>query len=164
MKRAIGALLLLATCSSCNLFKNTNTEISKDHESASKKSQLTLSEQKDWLSNSNETVFLKDSSNHNYEVQIWPKGLFSFSPEKGFNGEAGQVLIRGSTQESMETATTSKVEARDKGKVAVNLSQQQKIVADYNQKIKKSWPSWKWLLAGLVLIVAASWYLYRKLT
>ena len=163
MKNMISVLLLILFYG-CSLLKNNSTEISKTHGLAVKKSNLAVLEQKDWLSKSSTTIFFKDTSNHQYEVQIWPKGAFSFSPDKGFTGEAGQVLIRGSTQESMESAGVSRVEEKDKGRMAVNIDQQEKVVADHSDKVKETSPSWKWLLAALILTLASGWYLYRKLT
>ena len=51
---------------------------------------------------------------------------------------------------------------QDKGKVAVNLSQKNKEIADEKKKVKTSSYSWKLILTGLGVILIIGWVLYRK--
>ena len=40
-----------------------------------------------------------DSSDKQYEAEIFPKGIFTYSPGNGFNGEAERVVLKGKLKE-----------------------------------------------------------------
>ncbi|MBG6233559.1 hypothetical protein IWX76_000114 [Pedobacter sp. CAN_A7] len=98
----------------------------------------------------------KDSTVTNAQLEIWPKGRFSFSPEHGFVGEAERLKWHGqetsaATQQQQFTLTSAleKVEVLD-----VDLKQQQKVQA----QVKTSRSSWQgWLL--LLLLVVPGLYI-----
>jgi hypothetical protein len=98
----------------------------------------------------------KDSTVINAQLEIWPKGRFSFSPEHGFVGEAERLKWHG-----QETNTASKQQrltltsALEKAEVLdLDLKQQQKVQA----QVKTSRSSWQgWLL--LLLLVVPGLYI-----
>lgn len=157
-------LLLSTLIGGCNLFKNTSNDSRKTHQSSVNELRSGLSEQKDWLNTSSALLLSTDTLDLQYKVQIWPQGMFSFSPEKGFSGKAAQVLIRGSTQKVSFNAVADQSQQQDKGKIQENLSQQQKEVNNLMEKRKMSSPSMKWMLIGLLVMLVAGWYSYRKIT
>lgn len=157
-------LLLMVMFCRCNLFKNTSTDISKFHQLSMQKTDFRLQENKEWLSRSDNITFYRDTGNSNYTIQIWPKGMFSFSPEKGFSGVAEKVMIEGQVLSGSAASglTTSNQQARNK--TEVELNEEDKQVADRKEKLKQSSPSWKWVFAGLVSSGVICWYIYWQLS
>lgn len=153
--------LVIVFCS-CSLFKNTSTEMERTHQLSTNQKDYRLTEQRDWLSKSGSITFYKDTNHVDYSIQIWPKGMFSWSQEKGFTGEADQVMIKGAVSGSSAFSGLHTLEQQDKGKVAVNLSQKNKEVADDKKKVKTSSYSWKLILTGLGVILIVGWVLYRR--
>lgn len=98
----------------------------------------------------------KDSTVTNTQLEIWPKGRFSFSPEHGFVGEAellkwhGQETRAATQQQQLTLASTlEKAEVSD-----LHLKQQQEAQA----QVKTSRSSWQgWLL--LLLLVVPGLYI-----
>lgn len=147
---------------SCNLFKNTSTEMERTHQLSANQKDYRLTEQKDWLSKSGSITFYKDTNHANYSIQIWPKGMFSYSQEKGFTGEADQVMIKGDVSGSSAFSGLHTLEQQDQGKIAVAISQKNKKIADDQKKVKTSSYSWKLILTGFAVIIIIGWILYRK--
>ena len=164
MNRVVIILLLFLLSTACNLFKNTSTAIDQSHQLLTKQTSLKNLEEKDRNSTSNRLTFYKDSDHQQYQVQFWPKGRFTFSSEQGFSGEADQVIISGNLNRTATAAQLVHVDEQDKGKISTNLSQQEKKVFDQRQKVSKSFVSWKWVLAGIVILSIMLWLGYKKLT
>jgi hypothetical protein len=155
-----GCMILIMNC---NLFKNTATELQSSHELSTADTQVKFTEQKDWLSRSASMAYHHDSANLDYSIRIWPKGVFSFSGEKGFTGEAEQVLVTGNSKTGSVSSDLRTSSQRDKGKIQQQLSTKKKDVADQKIKIKKSAPSWKWITAGLAFLGVICCFIYTKL-
>jgi len=147
----------------CNLFKNTATKLQSSHELSTADTQVKSTEQKDWLSQSGSVSYHRDSSNLDYSIRIWPKGVFSFSADKGFTGEAEQVLVTGNSKTGSVSSDLRTSSQRDKGKIQQQLSTKKKDTADQKINIKKSAPSWKWIIAGLAFIGVICCFIYTKL-
>lgn len=149
-------------CLGCNLFKNTTTDLYKSHELTEADTRLSTTAQKENISMAGSVSFHQDSSDMDYSIQIWPKGLFSFSAEKGFSGEADKVMVTGKVKRSSVSSASSSSLHQGKVKIKQQLSQQRKKVSDLKTKSKKSKPSWKWLVAGLAFLTALCCFLYSK--
>lgn len=156
-------LLLMTLFCRCNLFKNVSTDISKYHQSSIQKTDLQLQKDKEWMSKSGNVTFYKDTGNSSYAIQIWPKGMFSFSPEKGFSGTADKVVIEGQVLSGSASSDLSTSKEQSKSKVKVAISQEDRRSADNKEKLKQSSPSWKWVIAGLVSMVGICCYIYWRL-
>lgn len=164
MKRCLYILLPAILAYGCGLFKNTGTDRENSHQLLSAERELKTLEQKDWLDKSGSINLYRDSSNLNYTIQIWPKGAFNFSQNKGFSGEAEKILVQGSAKVgSLATAIYSS-EQRDKATISKTVAKKSKQVSDEHLKVKQSSPSWKWVLAGSLTVALLCWFIYRKLT
>jgi hypothetical protein len=93
----------------------------------------------------------KDSTVINAQLEIWPKGRFSFSPEHGFVGEAERLKWNGQeTSASTQQQRLALTSALEKGEVLdMDLKQQQKV----QEVVKTSRSSWQGWLLLLLLIV-----------
>jgi len=74
-----------------------------------------------------------DSLHQSWDIQLWPKGKFTFSTNRGFEGEAEQVLIKGDLKGS------SKYRARD----ASNKYQKSNSESEFRQTQKQKQASKK---------------------
>lgn len=155
-----GCLLMMANC---NLFKNTVTDLRKSHELTTAITQVKTAEHKDWLSRSGSVSFQQDSSDTDYSIQIWPKGTFSFSAEKGFSGEADKVLVTGRVKTGSSSTDKRSSIVQYKGKVRQTRTEDNKKVVDQKLKTKRSSPSWKWVIASLAFLGVVSCFLYTKM-
>ena len=98
----------------------------------------------------------KDSTVTHTQVEIWPKGRFSFSPEHGFVGEAERLQWHGQeTSAARQQQRMTLTSALEKAEVLdLDLKQQQKV----QTKVKTSRSSWQgWLL--LLLLVVPGLYI-----
>jgi hypothetical protein len=156
-----GGCILLIT--NCNLFKNTATDLRKSHELSTAITQVRSEEQKDWLSRSGSVSFHQDSSNQDYAIRIWPRGVFTFSPEKGFTGEADRVLVTGKAKTGSSSSETTTALQQDKGKIQQELNLKKKDVSEQKLKLKKSVPSWKLVIAGVAFMGVLCCFIYTKI-
>jgi len=74
-----------------------------------------------------------DSLHQSWDIQLWPKGKFTFSPDRGFEGEAEQVLIKG------DLTGSSKFRARD----VKNKHQKSNSESEFQQNQKQKQASKK---------------------
>jgi hypothetical protein len=96
-------------------------------------------------------LFKKDSSSGSYQVQIWPKGNFKFSADQGFEGNAAQVLVQGTTQQVGETLSKNVVAEQSDQLTSTALEKEgHSNRLEVSRAIKKQ-VSWKTLL-GYALI------------
>ena len=146
----------------CNLLKHTTSDLYKSHELEETDTRLSTTAQKENISMAGSVSFHQDSSDIDYSIQIWPKGMFSFSAEKGFSGEAEKVMVTGKAKSGSVSSVSSSSFHQDKVKIQQQLSQQRKKVSDLKTKSKKSKPSWKWLVASMAFITALCCFLYSK--
>ena len=94
-------------------------------------------------------------------VWLWPKGNFTFSPTKGFEGEAESIVVKGK-QAHQKTLNITNELKQDSTIIKTNyqhLKQQSKRV----EKTKLNFGhSWAWFL--LVPILFLGYLAYRRLT
>ena len=115
---------------------------------------LQLSEQSHSSAESQSLLLTNESSGYDYSLEIWPKGIFSFSQEKGFIGEAEKILLSGTgiqhaTLQLQQNEEQQEITSNDSGLTQVALE-----TTSLEQNEKESTASWKWtLVIGLVLLV-----------
>lgn len=100
-----------------------------------------------------------DSAFIGYQVLIMPKGKFSYSPAKGFEGEADTLLIKG-----MATKTTKIDEVKrmvTQITEHTTIQEKQKISTKELAKEKEKTGNWKLVLIGLIVVIAGTYCLYR---
>lgn len=103
-----------------------------------------------------------DSVTQEYEIQIRPKGSFSFSKDLGFIGEAEVVQIKGNSQSLVKQIEL--ISSLEKKKETETL-QDRKIKKEqikHKQEMKKSTPTWKWVMASLILVAGLIWWIRKK--
>ena len=162
MMKYLCAAGLVVFSASCGMFKNTENSNSKSRRQSSYELNHSILEEKDWLSKSGSLTFYADSNNQDYTIQLWPVGRFSYSPEKGFTGEAEKILITDKSKSGSTYAGMTNTEESDKGRVDIRASEKNKSESAEQQKTKKSSVSWKVILAFIGLVVIIVWFIYNK--
>lgn len=161
MKGAIYMILLLLVCS-CSVFKNTRSATDHNQLQVTQKEDAKLQVQKNWIRDTGSFTFYTDSANRNYAVQLWPKGAFTYSPDKGFTGEAEKVLIAGQSYELQKGGRQASSYESDQGILHAQSSKKNDVETDHLQKIKETTVSWKLILTGVIVITAfLSYFLYK---
>jgi hypothetical protein len=157
MKGVAFLLMMFLFSFGCSLLNSSKviTEQSKQiHES---NTDLTFSEKKDMTRKSTDFVLYSDSMHRDYRIQFWPKGVFTFSAEKGFIGEADSILISGRNRDRFSYSGMTRFEETDVGKVEGKFKQRAQVVSNQQAKIKTGSVSWLWVFAGLFAAVICLW-------
>lgn len=146
------ALFLFTSCSTLHkeslLLKHSNTE----------ESTLALSEKL----GAKKAIFLNDSSISEMNVELIPKGKFSYSIKDGFMGEASHLTI--SKKETKRQQSTIKEELMQQ---IVQTFQQSKTVKEMVQVKAKERIAFNWFPLLLVMLGLVSayliWWKWKKL-
>ena len=157
--KGVGFLLMMFLFSfGCSLLKNSKVITEQSKQVRKSNTDLTFSEKKDVIRKSTDFVLYSDSMNHDYRIQFWPKGVFTFSAENEFVGEADSVSINGSNRDRFSYSGITRFEERDMGKVEGKFKQRAQLVSNQLAKTKTGSVSWLWVFAGLL---AAGFWLWR---
>ena len=153
---------LLLYSSSCALL--TNNKVKKAEESYSDQyvAGYSLSRQKNWSGSSESLLFYRDSSQQNYAVQLWPKGVFTYSDAYGFTGEADSVKILRSTRNGISGSAIATHHQEDQFSENQQVNEKQTTKAVIKQQQKEKSPSMKIVLfVVLCLCVIAGCFYFR---
>jgi hypothetical protein len=156
-------IILLAAFAACSLFKNSSRNKSTELTRASSNSSVKATLKTTAKFNAGSALSIKDSLENAFYMQIWPKGVFTFSPALGFKGEAEKIVFAGKLKQ--RTATMKK------DSLSAQHTSTQKIIAENkvahstktnDTNIQKS-VSWKIVAGFLVLVVALGGLLFKFL-
>jgi len=159
--KQIGLIMCLCLCS-CGLLRNSSKFSSDAIYNKLDQSGLSASREKDESIELNVSGHFTDSVTQNYEVQIWPKGSFSFSEDLGFVGEAEAVRIKKNTQSlAKRVEMISNLEKKKETEVLQNRKIKKEQIK-HEQEMKENTPSWKWIIASFILMAALIWWIKKK--
>ncbi|MBB6502807.1 hypothetical protein [Pedobacter cryoconitis] len=119
-------------------------------------------EKKDWFKKTASLMFYRDSMRRDYAVQLWPKGAFTYSPEKGFSGGADSILFMGGSTELLTYSGKTTAQELDKGRIEEKSKQSKQDISQQQTKEKQSLVSWKWITLILVLTGFFGLWWYKK--
>lgn len=157
----IGVLLLLVRC---NLLKSNTSRLDRFSQSAVQNEYLKTQEKKDWLNKSASLQWSVTTDTANYAIELWPRGVFTYSAESGFRGEAEKIKLIGDSKRNNVLSRSTQSEQHDQGSSTAEQKQQSNVQKDQLQKTSKTVVSWKVILTGVVVAALVAWFAYRKLT
>lgn len=164
MKFVVFIISLSFCMSGCGLLRNSSKYTSENESKSFDQSDSKFLKEKEMLTELSVTSHFKDSANHDYEIQIWPKGTFSFSEGKGFIGEAEQIRVKGKSDRLINGGTTSrKLEQSKEGLLLADQQSKLKVIGK-KEVSKQTSPSWKLILISAVLILIVVWWIGRRLS
>lgn len=138
----------------CGLFKNNSQSKSSNQTKMENFTDLQLSEQSHSSAESQSLLLTDDSSGYDYSLEIWPKGIFSFSQEKGFVGEAEKMLLTGT---GVQTSMMQLQQSQEQQEARINnsgLTRAALETTNLEEAEEESTVSLKWtVVMGLVLLV-----------
>ncbi|MBB6498992.1 hypothetical protein [Pedobacter cryoconitis] len=153
-------VLLLSLSAGCGLFSNTRASKEKAYLRQANKTDLEILEQKNLIKDSTGFIFYADSARHDYTIQFWPKGRFTFTAENGFSGEAHSILIKGSSREQVGYSRMVRLQEKDQGSVKEKLRVSNRAIHKQAHIVKTNSDWGKWVGGGLILIAIIGLLLY----
>jgi hypothetical protein len=154
-------LLLLLSLSSCGIFRNSANRVNKEHTESSISSSVNTSTSNESQVIGTAVLTFRDSVSSDYLIQLWPKGVFTYSQDKGFAGEAERVLIRGKTQQSGSGNKLETHAAAASSSSNTVMEEKEKLVSDSKQTEKIKSVSWKSIVPLLLLGLVSGWLIIR---
>lgn len=152
-----GIMLLFFTA--CTLFKEKSfyrsDSLYRQSGKLEMKEELDLNSHKFIISNS------LDSSSAEFYTEIYPRGNFSYSPSKGFSGQADLLRFSGKTrnlQKMLDSSLTDNT-LKLRSDLADEFKQEWRSVKK-EKEVKKAIPYWVWL--GGILILLGLGLVYRR--
>jgi hypothetical protein len=150
-------LLLQSGCSLFTSTQKSNLLNQTNMENTSALQHLDLAQSETAL---HSLLLQSDTSHQDFNVEIWPRGRFSFSPGNGFEGEAEKIRYHGTARQSsaltLEKATqTTDVRVNDMQlKQAATVTSKTEVV----EKISK--PALQWLVTIFLFLCSCAilWY------
>jgi cobalamin biosynthesis Mg chelatase CobN len=156
-------IILLAVCAACSLLKNSSREV--EHEKASAERQITLVAESKFEAqvHAGSVLLIKDSADNSFSMQLWPKGVFTYSAAEGFKGEAEQILISGKTRRGRVTSKHENYSAGTQSDQKVIASESAQHKTENNKKEIQRSVSWKIIVAALLVVALVGWLMIRWL-
>ena len=151
--KVIFCITVLYFIMSCGMLKNSTKSSAEESREYANESALAGSTDQRQSKESESLIFYSDSTNHAYQVQLWPKGPFKFSAATGFEGEAERMLFSGNLRGSKKSteSVTSKTERTDHAQL--NVQSKEKAKSEKTSVLKKTTPSVWWVIGGLGLLL-----------
>lgn len=152
MRVYIILILIYGLLFGCGVWQNRSKLTSESSDLHAVKASLSTLTHKDSASNTQVLTFFKDSADQNYWVQLWPRGKFTFSNDKGFVGEAEKVIMQGNVRGVKTGAglTISQNKSSEATRTDLKIVEQLKLKD--KDVLKKSSPSAIWLI-GLAVVI-----------
>lgn len=150
--------------SACGLLRNSSKYTSETEDKSLDHFDARFLKEKEIQTELSITSHFKDSTNQDYEIQIWPKGTFSFSKDKGFTGQAEQIWIKGKSGRLMNGGITSRKLEQSKESLLLANQQSKLKVTGKKELSKQTSPSWKVILISALLILVVVWWIGKRLS
>lgn len=154
IKYLAACILLLSACATLKSKKMLHEqELEAKHDSRES------SIEQSWAKSN---TLLLDTSNSEYVVQITPLGKFFYSAEKGFEGMAEKVVIKGKASNGRlvhEQQQKGRQRAQQKGSME---STALKTKVQYTKKTRKSLSPFFWTGLGVLFCLTLGYRLMKK--
>lgn len=158
--KVISCLVLINCLMGCGLQQRTSTT-NKEKKEYSKTSDVSLSEMEQVLLEAQSLTLFTDSTHQDYQVQLWPKGPFTYSASTGFEGEAEKVVISGDIKGLKKGTGSSMLKTNASSQAELESKTSAKLNMDKSEVIKKAAPSAWFVFAALLLLAVLILYFLR---
>jgi len=159
--KVIFCLSLVYFYLSCGLLQRTTLTTDKDNQEYSNNTRLSVAKAQEQQLESQSLTFFTDSTNHDYQVQLWPKGPFKYSASSGFEGEAQKVLISGNVKGMRKGNGSTTSKAKGSSLEVLDHQASGKAKTEQSSVIKKSARSVWWVFGSLILLAVLLFYFLR---
>jgi cobalamin biosynthesis Mg chelatase CobN len=156
-------IILLAVSAACSLLKNSSREVEHEKAAAERQSTLVAESKTEAQVHAGSVLLIKDSADNSFSIQLWPKGVFTYSAAEGFKGEAEQVLITGKTKRGRVTSKQENYSAGTQSDQKVIASESAQHKTENNKKEIQRSSSWKIIVAAILVVALVGWLMIRWL-
>ena len=165
MKRLYYMLIfcwLVLGCSGCGLLKQTAKTTALSRQDSTLKTQFKAKDAQEVVKQTLSLTVNSDSAGTIYSMLLWPKGRFTFSTEKGFEGEADSMKLTGANwafenhSEILSTGDQQKTESEVAGKQEVKVKSVQE-----NSTIK-NFANYKLIIGAIAFIFLIMFLVLRN--
>lgn len=139
---------LICSCFGCSMFQQIHKTKNEELAASSSHTDLSITSDSELDLSTKVLTFKKDSANHDYTVQVWPQGNFTFSPEHGFVGQAQKIEITGSKRHVAASSDLLSVSQKGKEKTQTDMKQNAQSSLKSVDVTTATSPSWKWIIIG----------------
>jgi len=92
-----------------------------------------------------------------FSMQLWPKGVFTYSAAQGFKGEAEKILISGKTKRGTATSRQENYSAGTKSDQKLTASESTVDKTESSKKETHRTVSWKIIVAAILMLALVGW-------
>lgn len=153
---------LLMGWSGCGLLKQTVKTVDATRQDSTLKTEVNLKDERELVKKSLSLTTKRDAAGATYQLLLWPKGKFTFSAEKGFEGEADSIRLNGEDWAFENHSEILSTDDQQKAQLAVEGKQELKTKSVQEKTSIKSYADYK-LIIGLtvMLFVLLFWFLKK---
>lgn len=164
MKRGYYILMfswLLLGWSGCGLLKQTAKTTASSRQDSTIKTQFKAKDAQEAVKQTLSLTLNRDAAAATYSMLLWPKGRFTFSTEKGFEGEADSVQMTGESwafedhSEIVSTGDQQKTESEVEGK------QELKVKSVQEDSAIESFANYKLIIGAVAFIFLLLFLVFR---
>ena len=156
-------IILLAVCAACSLLKNSSHEVEREKASAERQSNVAAENKTEAQVHAGSVLLMSDSADNYFSMQLWPKGVFTYSAAQGFKGEAEKVLISGKIKRGTVTSKQENYSADTKSDQKVTASESAQHKTESSKKEIHRTVSWKIIVAAVMVLALMGWLMIRWL-
>lgn len=149
--------------SACGLFKNVTRKSFTDSHTQARTLELKTSEASSATIENRTLRWATDSGKNAYQLEVWPRGQFSFSTTQGFRGEAEKFRFSGTHQSALKEKVSSDLVQENQSSKQTTAIQKDKSGSLAQVKSVESTVSWKIIFSVLCcLTILTLWLLSKK--
>jgi cobalamin biosynthesis Mg chelatase CobN len=156
-------IILLAVCAACSLLKNSSREVEREKASAEIQSNLAAENKTEAQVHAKSVLLINDSADNSFLMELWPKGVFTYSAAQGFKGEAEKVVISGKIKRGTATSKQVNYSADTKSDQKVTASESAQHKTESNKKEIQRTVSWKIIVAAVLVLALVGCLMIRWL-
>jgi cobalamin biosynthesis Mg chelatase CobN len=156
-------IILLAACAACSLLKDSSREIEQEKAAAERQINVATESKTEAQVHAGSVLLINDSADNSFSMQLWPKGVFTYSAALGFKGEAEKLLISGKTKRGTATSKQENYSAGNKSDQKVTASESAEHKTESNKKEIQRTVSWKIIVAAVLVLALVGCLMIRWL-
>lgn len=159
---ALIACWLVIGWSGCGMLRQTVKTVDASRQDSTVKTQVKVKDEQETVKQTWSLTTGKDSAGAIYHLSVWPKGRFTFSAEKGFEGEADSVQLSGENWAFENHSEILRTEEQQKTQSAMEGKQELKTKSVQENSIVKNFADYKLIIGAIIFFFLLFFLFFRK--